>query len=267
MANQTKANPAQAEISPYRLHLERQIIAAAFLIPSAAMEACTILSAQNFKHKTAKFLYQIIRTCFDRGECDATHYHREIQLHNDKVDHDSLDWQINADFFDENIREKCVILIELDMREKFGTALKQNELLAVANQDFERATVWKNAFDFIQNPRKDIFQAIPELKQYLKAYASAEDLEEFVKMESAIPGMIDRVRGLERSRRFIDTLTSLAISGDMEPHRRESVEILKDLLIQCISRLPIPATLNHSLTDLKRNLWQAPTQSPASNSF
>lgn len=266
MANQTKTHPAQTEISSYRLHLEKQIIASAFFWPAAALEVCTILSAQSFRHKTSRFLYKIIRACFDRAECDATHYHREIQLHTDKVDHNYTDWAIYVDFIDENVREKCLILIELDMRDKFGTALKQNELVAVANQDFEKATIWKNAFEFIQNPRKDIFHAIPELKQYLKAYASEEDLEEFVKMEAAIPGMIDRVRGMERSRRFIETLTSLAISGDMEPHRRESVEILKDLLIQCISRLPIPPNLNHQLTDLKRTLWQIPL-SPESNNF
>lgn len=63
-------------------------------------------------------------------------------------------------------------------------------------------------------------------------------------------------------------LTSLANSPDFEPERRECVEVLKDLLVLCISRLPMPENLSETLNELKRNSWQLPaSKSPASANF
>jgi len=245
-------------ISKFREHLEKQIVATAYYLPACLVEMCTILNEHNFQHPASRFIYKILRTCFDRGECEMLYYLKEIGAQKKEIDPADVFAVLEADFKDDYIREKCLMLIEFDMRDKFGTALKQNELLAVANQDFQKATVWKNAFDFIQNDRKDIFEAIPALHQYLKTYATPEEIADFAKMESLIPQMVDRVRGTERVRRFINTLTALAESSDFEPDRRECVELLKELLILCVARLPIPQDLNVKLTDFKRNLWTAP---------
>lgn len=245
-------------ISKFREHLERQIVATAYFMPACSVEMCTILNEHNFQHTASRFIYVILRTCFERGEAEKIYYLKEISARKSEINPTDVYAVLEEDFKDDLIREKCLMLIELDMRDKFGTALKQNELVAVANQDFPKAAVWKNAFDFIHNKDKDIFEAIPSLHQYLKTYATPEEIADFSKMESLIPAMVDRVRGTERVRRFIDTLTALAGSSDFEPDRRECIELLKELLITCVARLPIPQDLNVKLTDFKRNLWTAP---------
>jgi hypothetical protein len=256
----------ETQVSKYREFLEKQIIAAAFFFPAAALEASSILNAPNFALKISRQLFQIIRHCMDHGLNTTDAYIREFWNQHPDTDPAQLMAFLEAHFQGENVREKCLLLIEMDMREKFGEALRQNELLAVANQDFERADMWKQCADYLADPKKDIFEAIPQVKRYLANYAT-EELEAFIKLEASIPKMVDRVKGTERARRLIDTLTGIAASPDIEPDRAECIEILKDLLIQCISRLPIPNDLNHTLTLLRSNQWQVPLKSPSSPSF
>jgi hypothetical protein len=145
------------------------------------------------------------------------------------------------------------------MKEKFGAALKENEKAMVESQNFEMASMWKQCFDFITNPQTDIFEAIPQVKKYLSEYAK-DELDKFNRLEASIPKMIDRVRGREKARKLLDTLTALENSIDFEHDRKMCIAILKDLLVTCISRLPMPENLYETLSILQRNSWQIPIQ-------
>lgn len=254
------------EISKYRQFLELQIIAAAFFHPEAAHEVMSMVGQGNFGQQNIQNLYACIKFCAERGDLSGAQYLKEVSIRYPKQSPADLLREMDANDMGGPIREKCLLLIELDMREKFGDALKQNELLATAQQDFEKATIWKQCYDYITDPRKDIFEAIPQVGKYLSNYAG-DELEQWRKLETSIPKMVDRVRGMERSRRLIDTLTSLAASPNIESHRAECIEIVKDLLVLCISRLPIPDDLSTTLSELKRNSWQLPQKSPVSTSF
>jgi len=255
------------EISKYREYLEWQIVSGAFFYPSATHEMAAILSASNFKIVFCAKVFQVIRDCSEKGIMTSDGYLKEIYLRFPKSDIRLISDLLETYNMGDMVREKCLILVELDMREKFCDALKQNELLAVAKSDFEKATMWKQCHDFLADPKMDVFDSIPKVEKYLSQYA-AEELDTFRSMQAAIPKVIDRVRGMERSRRMINSLTSLANSPDFEPERRECVEVLKDLLVLCISRLPMPENLSETLNELKRNSWQLPaSKSPASASF
>jgi hypothetical protein len=252
--------------SKYREFLEKQIISSAFFFPSAAHEMSSILTQGNFSDSLCSKVYAVIRAGMDRGQLSPDSYMRELaSIFTDQEPAAMLAY-LDSHLIGESVREKCLILVELDMREKFGDALKQNELLAVAQGDFEKATLWKQCYDFITDPKMDVFDSIPKVEKYLSNYAK-EELESFHKLQAAIPKMVDRVRGLERSRRMIESLTALAKSEDFESDRRECVEILKDLLVLCVSRLPMPENLSDTLSELKRNSWQLPQKSPVSVSF
>lgn len=251
----------QPEISKYREYLEKQIISSAFFFPEAAFEMTSILSKGNFALKISQEMFQIIKESLDRGEAKHDFYIKEFNQKYPKENIVRLTEYMEHYITDNRVREKCIILLEIDIREKFGTALKQNELVAVASQDFEKATMWKQCHDYILDPNMDVFESIPRVEKYLENY-SKDELEEFKELKASIPKVIDRVRGAERARRFIDTITRLASSPDMESERRECVEILKDLMVTCVSRLPLPENLSSTLNELKRNAWQLPQKSP-----
>jgi len=263
MANTKTTTP---EVSKYREFLEKQIIAAAFSYPHSALEVVSICMADNFKLRLAKILFKIIRVCNERGENTPDAYTKEFWVQHPTESPADLIHYIETNCMGDMVREKCIILVELDMRERFSDVLRQNELLAAANEDFEKATMWAQSAQYLSDPRKDIFEAIPQVKKYLSTYAT-DELDDFNRLEAAIPKVIDRVRGQERARRFIDTMTALATSPDFDAERRESIDILKDLLICCISRLPLPENLNQTLSTLKSNSWQLPHQSQKSMTF
>jgi replicative DNA helicase len=220
-----------------RTNIEEGIIASCLFTEANALLASDILSAANFQETVPQRIFSIIRDMAGKSPIDlitvSTEYFRrynEYQYHYMAKISDKLIYT--------NIQHHCLILLEIDIREKFVEILKTKEHYFAKAQSFEMAAAVKSCLDYIQNPSNDIFTAIQHVYEYLKQYLK-ENMEDVEALYESLPKLMDRVRSKSRIKNLIDQLNGIAA---VQPtyEKQRMVQVLTDALITVISQNEVP---------------------------
>jgi hypothetical protein len=236
-----------------RMYLESQVLGASVFAPSHALTVIDILSDLNFREETHRKLFQVITNQSIKGDLDFP----MIALAWQAVDGSASYLVTLLDkYLGGPVDHLAVNLLEIDMREKFFKLLKKAEHEASKNQIFEQASMFKQCSDFLDDPRNDLFEAVPKLYDYLSQYVP-EEMEDFKKLMDAIPKLIDRLRTRSKTRKYLATIAAIP-NAAVTYEQKLSLEMLGELMTSCLSRATIPQHFITQLNDLKNNLWTAP---------
>jgi hypothetical protein len=144
-----------------------------------------------------------------------------------------------------SINKYCLILLEMDIREKFSGLMKSYEATSVQENDFESAAIWKQCIDHIVHPDSDVFLAVDQIYQYIKSL-KPDEVDEYAEMMQAIPKMIDRIRRQAQVAHLMDTLKGHGIDkGGREDMLRITIDIFLCLLVQSHIPPDLKSYLHH----------------------
>src|SRR5690606_12395847 len=144
----------------------------------------------------------------------------------------------------------CLLLLEIDIREKFVKLLESYEKASVKVAAFEDAAIWKQCRDYLERRDTDIFDGVMNTYQYLKANRPDEVLE-YEDLMQAIPKMIARIKSTAHTMTLLENLQR---NAKMQGARQELFDIATHILTTLIvdSELPkdLEAYLRHIQTEI-----------------
>jgi replicative DNA helicase len=230
-----------------RQYLEECIIGTCLLSEANAIKAADILTPANFQDEFCRNIFHIIRDRAGKKTIDVVsvtldynHRYKEFRAYMitsimERTPRTHLDHQ-------------CLVLLELDIRNKFSDLLTAREKRYVNDQVFEMAAVFKQCRDYIESMENDLFRSIDNMYQYLKQYLK-DDIEEFTELYESIPKMVHRIRKHTKIRTLIAQLQSMAATENTY-ERQKLIEILTRSMMMVMSCNDIPQEMKNILHHL-----------------
>lgn len=240
-----------------RAYLEGQIIGGALFSPANALQVIDTLSPANFKDPDNR---QILSTIAEQAKVgDLSFPQIVLRYQRDKAKTYVLTQRMDA-FHGTAVLPLALELLEIDMREKFVAELLRLETDKSKAEAFEIAAAIKQTRDYISHAGNDIFPAVDQVSDYLRAYLAPEELAGWDTLRSAIPKVVDRIKTRARTQTFLQQLLSLPASADSH-NQKTCLTIVTEITASLLSRKDIPQHVVAKLSDLKINLWETPTKS------
>lgn len=142
-----------------------------------------------------------------------------------------------------------LLLLEIDIREKFTELLQAYEKDSVKENDFESAGIWKQCIDHLSNPGTDIFDGVSHIHGFLKSCKPDEVLE-YEKMMQDIPKMVDRIKKQAQTSLLIENLKrNCPLQGNREKLFKITTDILLTLMISSEIHPDLANYLHHIQKD------------------
>jgi hypothetical protein len=229
-----------------RIQVERQIISAC--LNGFYLSPVDILQANNFKDPDHRDIFEIVK---------KYHLTEPINILTVSIRYREAKGPLGVyklmDIADSYIggdtAPYCLMLLEIDMRQKFITLLQDYEDSASESEDFESAAFWKQCREHIAFPENEVFTAIENTYKYIHHFRPDEVME-YAELMGNIPKLVDRIKSQTQVRLLVD---SLKRQCNTYGHQRETLlNITTDILVALLIRSDLPTHLEPSLHAINR---------------
>jgi hypothetical protein len=241
-------------MTPDRLLLEQNLIGRAITCIPSAITISDVLSPSNFQNKFCGQVFALILEGIDTMEIDLMSITRKFFKRHGEQKGFALTELADRAMLTSHVLSDALILLEMDMKEKFGALLTRMERECAAASDFEAAAVWKQCADHLAHKDNDVFVAVDHLHSYLTS-CFPDQMDEYNQLRSAIPKMVDRIRKRANARKFIESLTAMVEDGQSH-ERRMTIKILTDWLILATGNMKLPDNFYSTISTLN-STWNA----------
>lgn len=229
-----------------RVYLERQIIGAALHQEGLALHIFDIIRPINFTDELCMHLALVINQMVQTD--------RQIDLpavilsYNQKFNSSTYSkiTEIADGFRGQNIKELCLILLQMDIREKSIAECKMKESLNAKDQNFELAKIWKECHDYLSDQRNDILMQLPTIANYINQY-DPENSELIIELSQAIPKVAQRINNADRINRATNIFKSIA-NNSLDNKRKYIINQLCELIVITISGAKLPENMENMLS-------------------
>ena len=232
---------------PHRHRIEEQVIGLCLL--GRHMRPIDILTPRNFKNELHRRLFSLIVEMAPNEPVDIITVSRRYTLAYKELKAEEIT-QIAHVCLEHAENHYCLLLLEIDIREKFVKLLESYEKASVKATAFEDAAIWKQCRDHLASKDTDIFDGVSHIYQYLKAHRPDEVLE-YEELMQAIPKLIDRIKSTTHTMTMLENLQR---NAKMQGARQELFDIATNILttLMVASELPkdLEAYLRHIQTEI-----------------
>ena len=208
-----------------RQTLESEIIGRALVSSSDAVRACDVLSPQNFSDPELKNIFAIIHARAGEQPTEAwiiTIEYQRIHGINKALLISQLCHMVGNS---RDIWIPCLMLLEMDIREKMVALFVRKESRFKKEQNLELAAAMKQCRDHLADISIDVFEGVDSVYKYAKSYL-ADDYADIQEIVDSIPKRASKIRQQSRTNHLIDTLTQIA--GTKHGH---TLGVLKDAFL------------------------------------
>ncbi len=241
--------PVKSKLRTRQNH-ERQLIGRALNCISSALAIADVLSPANFQDLLCKRLFEIILEGIDKAELDLMSITRAYNKKYTEQKAYEITILVDHAILSSYVFTEALLLLEMDIRDKFAELLLNRERHAAKEAEFESAAIWKQCHDHIIHPDNDVFLAVDQLHAYLKTYF-ADQMDEYNELRDAIPKLVERIKKRAKTRKFLDTLTTLGADSETF-EQKMSIKVLTDWMIMCMGGKNVPVDFHSTINDLNK---------------
>lgn len=236
-----------------RIEIEEQIIGT--MLNGFYLTALDILKPQNFEGLLHRQIFEIIQKHHLTEPIDLVNVTRLYnKAHKPPMTY--LLTELCNKLIPRSVGKYCLILLELDIRDKFGELLGGYESASVLEEDFPSAKTWKDCRDHITHPDHDVFKAVDKIYSYIK-HVKPDEVDEYAELMTAIPKLIDRIKRQVQVSHLIDSLRAHCFD---QGSREDMLKITADIFLTLLVQPDIPADLRNYLHHIHDHIL---CQSPA----
>lgn len=247
-----------------RQWIELTILANSILLPGDGVKAVELLEPTHFATPLHRKIFTVIQASHSQGKIMPEDFMIAILREDLSITASELCDLLSLSVFPANTLRLCLSLIELNVREAFVKLLHAKAKSAVLAQQHEQGYMYQSCSKHLADLRKDIFESVPLIRQYLEQYVP-DELEEYRELEAKIPKMIKRVKSQDKAKRLVDTIEKLCNHDTFTPERKQVATLLKDLLLMTLGNFALPPDLYKKLIHLNQTLWEPLPSDPLTN--
>jgi len=230
-----------------RIEIEEQIIGT--MLNGFYLTALDVLKPQNFEEPLHIRIFEIIQKHHLTEPIDLVNVTR---LYN-KAHKPPMTYRLTELYeklIPRSVGKYCLILLELDIRGKFGGLIEEYEAASVLENDFESAAIWKECRDHIAHPDHDVFQAVDHIYGYIK-HVKPDEVDEYTEMMTAMPKLIDRIKRQAQVSHLIDALRAHCFD---QGSREDMLKITADIFLTLLVQPDIPDELKNYLHHIQDHI-------------
>lgn len=231
---------------PERHRIEEQVIGQC--LDGGHISCLDILSPANFSVELHKRLFAIIAELAD-SQVDIITVSRAYHLRYKELAAEQIVY-IHAQLIHRGAHHYPLLLLEIDMREKFVKLLDGYRETSVKEEDFESAALWKECADHFADLRHDLFDCIGPIYRYIETH-KPEETDEYRALMDAVPSRIDVIR---KTKRFAQLVTNLKVTNSFQGQRTDMMNAAADLLIHLCLSAKVHPDLEQHLLHIKNEL-------------
>jgi hypothetical protein len=232
---------------PERYRVEQQVIG--LCLSGRHMACIDILKPQHFSDEFHRRLFTLIIEMANTESIDIITVSRRYTLKHKELRAGDIT-EIQMHCLGKSEHTYSLLLLEIDIREKFTSLIQGYEEASVKENDFESAAIWKQCREYLSSTDTDIFEGVDKIYTYLKSYKPDEVLE-YEEMMQAIPKMVDRIKRTAQTFLLIENLERNAC---MQGKREELFKITTNILITLMVAGEVPKDLENYLKHIQNHI-------------
>lgn len=235
-----------------RQYLEEQIIGMALQHEGLAVTAMDIVGPANFQNQLCKEIAEIFNILIKRNTIiDIV----SVTLAHRRNFKDTSPYAI-TNLADKSVgislKDKCLVLLQIDIKQKALEICIHNENKASKAQQFEVASVWKQCHDHLASPDIDILEQLPAIQRYAASY-SEDGAEELALLVDAIPKVAKRINNVDRLKHSLNVLQVIG-NQTLNRERQHCLSMIKDIIIHTVTAKELPANFYNYINELNKSI-------------